>query len=269
MASAKLIPAALLVALACTSPDEETAYLESFPIEDYEIAVVPGVGRFYVDDNPAHVKAALRNGRPWEPETIAQLQKHIVPGSTVVDVGAHIGSLTVPMARFAGPSGQVYSFEPQRKIHRELVHNLRLNELSNVKPLRIAVGADFGVVEMNPVKKQDGQVRVGAGGIGSSLRPLDSFELENVSVIKIDVEGFQAEVLKGAVKTIARWKPVLIVEIFKTARQETFRLLEQFGYRWKRAGVNYVAVPNSVRLDDSGTNEVEPATGGGPHDDAT
>jgi FkbM family methyltransferase len=173
-----------------------------------------------------------------------------VPGSTVIDAGAHIGSLTVPIARFVGPSGQVYAFEPQRKVHRELVHNVRLNNLTNVKTLRLALGADFGVVEMNPVKKADGQkkadgtIRIGEGGDKVELRPLDSFDLENVSVMKIDVEGYQAEVLKGATKTIRRWKPVLIIEIQKEAREETFKLLEEFSYTWTQRGANYVAVPS-------------------------
>ena len=82
--------------------EETAAYLEAFPAEEYEIAEVPGLGRFYVDDNPALVKQALRAGEPWEPYVIEAITEHVAPGDTVLDIGAHVGSLTVPIARVVG-----------------------------------------------------------------------------------------------------------------------------------------------------------------------
>jgi hypothetical protein len=119
---------------------EMAAYLEAFPYAEYEIYEVPAIGsRFYVDDNPANVKKRLRSGKAHEPDMLREFGRHVIPGSTVLDVGAHIGALSIPLARRVGPEGHVYAFEPQRKIFRELVYNIRLNELTNVTPLRFAV----------------------------------------------------------------------------------------------------------------------------------
>jgi len=189
------------------------AYLAKFPSAEYEVAEVPGLGRFYIDDNPALVKRELAAGRPWEPEAKAVMATHTVEGSTVLDIGAHIGSHAVTLAKLVGPHGAVYSFEPQVKIYRELVKNLELNGLENVIPLRFAVGAENGLVFMTPTGDFDGRMFVGEGGDKVELRTIDSFGFKNVSLMKIDVEGFELEVLKGAEETIRTWHPAIIIEI--------------------------------------------------------
>jgi FkbM family methyltransferase len=235
----------VLLLLACGAGDE--AYLEAFPVDDYDVIEVPTVGKFYLDDNPAKVKTTLRSGKPWEPHVLRWLEHHIVEGSTALDVGAHIGSITVPMANLVGPEGHVYAFEPQRKIHRELVHNLRLNGLTNVTPLRLAVGSEPGVVEMNPVVEYDGQVKVGEGGDEVELRTIDSFGFSDVSLIKIDVEGYDFEVLKGATETIRVWRPALVVEI---TGEDTKKLLRASDYvLHANSGHDYLALPKEKAKD--------------------
>ena len=210
--------------------DEIAAYLDEFPKGDYQIAEVPGLGKFYVDDNPALVKKKLLSGEPWEPYVIEALEQHLAPGDTVLDIGAHIGSLTVPMARLIGPEGTVYAFEPQRKIYRELVHNLELNELTNAVPLRFALSGKAGIIEMNPAIKHDGRVSVGTGGDQAEARTIDSFGFSDVSLMKIDVEGHEAEVLRGAEKTIGALHPVIIVEIWGENREVVMSILKGYGY---------------------------------------
>jgi FkbM family methyltransferase len=163
------------------------AYLDAFPYAEYQIYDVPNVGKFYLDDNQASVKKKLRSGQPHSPRVIEEFEKHVVPGTTVLDVGAHIGSLTVPLARLVGPKGRVYSFEPQKKIFRELVYNVKLNGLLNVTPLRFAVSSAPGIIEMAPAYKYDGRVAIGRGGDPAEARTIDSFGFSNVSLIKIDV----------------------------------------------------------------------------------
>lgn len=221
---------------------ELQAYLEAFPRERYEVVEVPGVGTFLIDDNPALVKRTLKSGKPWEPLTLEAVRKHVVPGTTALDVGAHIGSITVPMARAVGPRGRVYAFEPQKKVFRELVHNLRLNGLAQATALRFAAGAKDEVIHMAPEAEHDGQTAVGAGGDEVELRTIDGFGFGDVSLVKIDVEGFEAEVLKGAAETIRRCRPVLIIEITrahhydeldakeKARVDESRRLVRELGY---------------------------------------
>jgi len=213
---------------------EMAAYLDEFPVSEYQIAEVPGVGLFYIDDNPATVKLRLLRGRPWEPHVLRELARYLAPGDTALDVGAHIGSVTVPMARLVGPEGRVYAFEPQKKIYRELVHNLELNELDNAVPLRFALSSRNEIVEMDPIVVQDGRVRVGAGGDAVEARTLDSFGFPGVALMKIDVEGYEAEVLRGAEQTIRAFYPVIIVEIWDEKRAEVIPILKDYGYSLRR-----------------------------------
>ncbi len=210
--------------------DEIAAYLDEFPKGDYQIAEVPGLGKFYVDDNPSLVKKTLLSGKPWEPYVIEELEKHLAPGDTVLDIGAHVGSLTVPMARLIGPEGTVYAFEPQKKIYRELVHNLKLNELANAVPLRFAISSKAGIVEMTPAIAHDGRVRVGTGGDRVEARTIDSFGFSDVSLMKIDVEGYEVEVLRGAEKTIDAFTPVIIIEIRQSNLEIVTSILKRHGY---------------------------------------
>ena len=222
--------------------EEIEDYLKDFPQQAYRIVEVPRLGKFYIDGNPALVKRALRAGRRWEPEVQAVMALHARPGSTALDVGAHIGSHTLWLARLVGPEGAVYAFEPQKKIYRELVKNLELNAIQNVVPLRFAVGSRHGVIEMSPAVGRDGLMHVGRGGDQAELRAIDSFGFSNVSMIKVDVEGFEASVLMGAEQTLRTWHPAIIVEILQgesyaevppkaKARIDSVRqILDRFGY---------------------------------------
>jgi FkbM family methyltransferase len=223
---------------------EMAAYLEAFPYDRFQISEVPNLGKFYIDDNPTLVKKKLRSGRPWEPHLIREFEEHVVPGTTALDVGAHIGSLTVPLARLVGPEGRVYAFEPQKHVYRELVHNLRPNELTNAIPLRFAVSSEPRIIEMTPVVIDDGWVRIGEGGDKAEARTIDSFGFFDVSVIKIDVELHEVEVLKGAEETITTFHPVIFVEIGRQNLKVVKTMLAGWGYSLRRLPpwADYIAV---------------------------
>jgi FkbM family methyltransferase len=193
--------------------EEIEKYLSAFPEEKYGIYDVEGVGKFYIDNNPAWVKRRLKSGKPWEPEVLEAITRYAVPGSTALDVGAHIGSHTLTFAKSVGPKGIVFAFEPQKKIYRELVKNLELNNIKNTVPLRFAVGDHHDIIEMTRTQGRDGTMRVGIGGDKAEIRPIDSFGFSNVSIMKIDVEGHELHVLRGAAQSIQKWHPVIIIEI--------------------------------------------------------
>jgi FkbM family methyltransferase len=221
---------------------EVAVYLDAFPFEEYEIYEVPDLGKFYIDDNPASVKEALRSGKPWEPHIIEEFKKYVVPGTTALDVGAHIGSLTVPLARLVGPKGRVYAFEPQMKVFRELFYNLRLNDLDNAVPLRYAASSEPGIIEMDPIRAHDGRVAIGRGGDRAEARTIDSFGFSDVSLIKIDVEGHEASVLKGAEKTIMTHHPVIFIEVWDKNLGVIRPMLEKLGYSLRQIRtIEYVA----------------------------
>jgi len=238
--------------------EEIEEYLRLFPQEKYEIFDVQNLGSFYLDDNPASIKKGLKSGKSWEPDVKETILRYTLLGSTALDVGAHIGSHTLTLAKSVGHKGVVYAFEPQKKVYRELVKNLELNRIENVVPLRYCVGSTHEVIEMNPTDIRDGRTRVGKGGDKAELRTIDSFNFSNVSMIKIDVEGFQIPVLLGGLQTIRTWHPAIIIEILGGNRYEqllprfqkdvdtTRQILEQLGYELTliscEGGCDYLAL---------------------------
>ena len=223
---------------------ELEAYLADFPADQYRVYEVPGVGRFHIDDPNERIKKVIVEGRKWEEHIIEVLEEYVRPGSVALDVGAHIGTHTLTLSRLVGPSGRVYAFEPVKKTYRELRRNLALNGVTNVVPLRYAIGSGpASVIEMNPIHPgEEGGTSVGHGGDRAELRSLDSFGFEQVSLIKIDVEGFELPVLDGAEDTIRRNRPVLIVEImggydYETAPPEARLQIDVT--RWRIAGLGY------------------------------
>jgi FkbM family methyltransferase len=225
---------------------EMAAYLNAFPYDEYPIFDVPNVGRFYIDDNEGSVKKTLRSGQPWEKSTIKAMEEHVVPGTIVLDVGAHIGSITIPLARMVGSEGHVYAFEPQKKVFRELFYNVKLNQLINVTPLRFAVSSETSIIEMTSDTKHDGRVRIARqkqGGDVAEARALDSFGFSNVSALKIDVEGHEINVLRGAEELIKTFHPVIFIEIRKQNLPEVQSILDELGYSLRaRSATDYIAI---------------------------
>jgi FkbM family methyltransferase len=241
VASSKLAPRLL------HDEADMTRYLAAFPANKYKVVNVKGVGKFYLDDINDAIKNVLRSGQPWEAHINKEVSARTQPGTTAIDAGAHIGSHTLVMARAVGSDGRVYAFEPQKKIFRELVNNLKLNDATNVIALRFALGSQPAVIEMGPKSAgNEGGVGVGAGGEKAELRTIDSFGFEHVSLIKIDVEGFEDHVIDGASSTIKAQHPVLLVEImggndYDTAAPDIKQRIDQsvnkikgFGYEVAR-----------------------------------
>jgi FkbM family methyltransferase len=164
------------------------------------------------------------------------------PGMVVVDVGANIGVFTVYFAKEVGASGRVYSFEPQRSLYYILCGNLALNGLNNVTAIHGALGATPGTIFAPALDFAKGGNFGGlplGGGTGGQVAgetvgvsTLDALDLERCNLIKIDVEGMECTVLRGAVQTLAKHKPLLYVE---NDRQENSAELIQWlldhGYR--------------------------------------
>lgn len=233
------------------------AYLAAWPADHYKQYRVDSLGVFYIDNVHDLIKAWLVRGLLWEKHLVALFPKYVKPGTTVIDAGAHIGTHTLALAKLAGPEGRVYAFEPQRKIYRELVYNMRLNRVSNVVPLRFALGDGAGVIEMaRATVGNEGATPVGLGGDQAELRSLDSFGFRNVSFMKIDVEGFEDLVLHGARETVRRNRPVILIEIqggqrYESASTEmrakidgTRARLAAMGYKVERVhDHDYLAIP--------------------------
>jgi FkbM family methyltransferase len=166
----------------------------------------------------------------YEPE-FRRLMGHLeLEGGVCLDVGANIGLHSLTLSRRVGPRGKVIAFEPEQHNHELLRENLRLNHVENVEVRRTAVGDRMGSVRMalHPYNHGDHRV-VGedAAGPGQevSLTTVDEAVKDipdgEIRLVKIDVQGYEQNVLEGMRRTLAR-NPglVLLLEVFPEALQQ-------------------------------------------------
>lgn len=159
------------------------------------------------------------------------------PGMMAVEVGANIGAHTVFLAKAVGPTGGVMAFEPQRVAFQTLCANLALNNITNVHCVHAAAGAAPGNL-LVPQLDQTQVNNFGGLGLGSYQQgervpvvTLDSFNLPQCTLLKIDVEGMEQDVLLGAKETIARCLPLMYIENDREDRSAALiRLIDSLGY---------------------------------------
>ncbi len=175
----------------------------------------------------AHLFKALT--RQHHQELIPLLEKYIPRDGTVIDVGAHAGQFTKLFAKLA-PEGRVYSFEPGSYALSIISRVIRLRKLKNVQlfPMGLSDTATEQVLHM-PIKSSGalgfGLSHIGGGDTSGratvteniTLTTLDSFaeqqSLKRVDFIKADIEGWELHMLRGAAKALARYRPVLLLEV--------------------------------------------------------
>lgn len=149
-------------------------------------------------------------------ENIGEIQNllQFISGGTVLDVGANVGSHTINFARKAG---WVYSFEPHPHTYMNLCANILLHELNNVTPLNMALGSYNGETLIGDYDIASEHYSmggfVGYGTLKTPMRTIDSLVYSQLSFIKIDTEGHEFEVLKGANVTLQRESPIVFVEV--------------------------------------------------------
>lgn len=167
----------------------------------------------------------------YELPTVRFIRSHVRPGMTLIDVGAQIGYITLEMSRAGGSGVSLYSFEPEPRNIAKLNANLRLNDINNVTIVDRAVSDHDGLIRlfMSSDNNAGTHSTIASGPFVSNdfieipCVRLDTFvreqAVQSVDMIKIDVEGGELEVLKGAEETLRRFKPVLIVEMSSSIQQ--------------------------------------------------
>lgn len=178
-------------------------------------------------------------------------QQMLRPGMTIVEAGANIGAHTVPIAQRVGPQGRVLAFEPQRSVFQILCANLALNGLEQVEPHWAGVGNTDGVISvprLDSTQRQNfGGLSIGGPQPGEDVRlvRLDSFDLPACHLLKVDVEGMELDVLRGAADTIRRHAPVIYTENDRADRSPVLiEHLQTLGYRCYWHLPPYVRMPN-------------------------
>ena len=195
----------------------------------------------------------------------------IKPGHIVVEAGANIGSHTIHLAQLAGDDGQVWAFEPQRLVFQLLAGNVALNSLTNVHCVQKCLGDVDGATIMVPVLDVNkvnnwGGLELGNFREGEPVEAvtIDSLHLPGCNFLKIDVEGMELQVLRGAEATIRKYQPIIYTEADREEKNAAlFGYLHSLGYRlyWHRPPLynpdNYFHNPENVFLvqqkQDDGT----------------
>jgi len=144
------------------------------------------------------------------------------------------------MARMVGPAGKVYAFEPQNRVFSLLAANMALNGIDHVECIRAALGALDGEVMIGdlpadrPANYGGASLKDLKGTVRTPVYALDSFlgDVPHVELIKIDVEGMELDVLKGARELIAKHRPAIYAENNQPEKSaELVGLAREMGYR--------------------------------------
>lgn len=176
---------------------------------------------------------------------------------TFIDVGANIGRYTVKIARQLGAKGTVVAIEPNPDVYRRLLVNIKLNKLTNVIPLNIAAGSHdhvailhvdplyHGFSTLRPEGNKANYVRQVEVQVRALDKIIEELKLNDVQLVKIDVEGWEANVLKGMRKIMEQCKPRIVFEAWDEKHlQAAEEELIAVGYRVESISKdNYIALP--------------------------
>jgi FkbM family methyltransferase len=182
-------------------------------------------------------------GRYYELGVQRTLDQLLRKGDTMVDIGANIGMIALHARSLVGETGRVICFEPNPECADAIEEHMAMNAIGNVSVRRCALAAANGSLTLSLTSDHTGTATLARvpGAVRSiqvAVRVGDE-ELERVipRVIKIDVEGFELQVLQGLRKTLARHKPFLITELVDehlagagTSADEVHDFLSEFGY---------------------------------------
>lgn len=176
----------------------------------------------------------------------------IKKGMHIFDIGTNIGETLLSFAELTGQDGKVYGFEPVEENYNKCVSNISLNAFNNIQVSKLAlsdksetlyfgaaVNRNSGGIFMTR-EKQDASYSVQAMTLDDFM---NVYQLSKADFIKIDVEGFEYNVLKGAAQTIKKCKPVLFIEIDErnlirqsASPEIVFELMKSYGYSVEKAG---------------------------------
>lgn len=202
-----------------------------------------------------------RGAHDWAP--IFVLGKILKKGQTIIDVGANQGEYSLWAVKYAGHTGKVIAFEPMNKLFNQLKFNFSLNSKYQKALIPIKTGLSDTKGKLNLYGKEGDNEGVNTMFPTQThtvliqeilLDTLDNqlclLDCKQIDMIKIDVEGAELQVLKGALKTLEKYKPHLMIEINREAcfaggyePEQIFELLRPLGYTFEKIGLRGKRIP--------------------------
>jgi FkbM family methyltransferase len=162
----------------------------------------------------------------YDPNEFVFLENTLAPGAVMVDVGAHEGIYSLFAARCVGEGGRVWSVEPSKRERKHLVHNIKRNDLRNLTVLGVAAGHSDGKASLQIAEgTRSGRNMLIADSTRSercvgleaiTVRSLDSLAAQHnwtrLDVLKIDAEGEEIRILRGASRILKELRPIILFE---------------------------------------------------------
>lgn len=190
-------------------------------------------------------------GQQFEPDICEFFRKVLKPGQVLFDVGANVGQFTLLAAKRVGPSGRVHAFEPAPEEYKKLCTNVSMNRFPNVLTNPVAICDHVGETVLRTAGPGLGLYNsLGRplassliGGISVPCTTLDSYVeakgVPRVDLLKVDVEGAELAVLRGAAHLLSLSDgPIIVCEFSDLtgtdighSTRELRRCLEAFAYR--------------------------------------
>ena len=185
-------------------------------------------------------------GHIWEKKLFHIYSQILEDDDIAIDIGAYIGTHTLPMSKLCK---KVYSFEANSDIYLYHIKNIALNHIVNIEPHCVALSESKS--EVSFYKRDDGTSRISSRhqrGEPVKLQTdlLSSFinPKEKIKLIKIDVEGHEFNVLKGAKELIDKNKPYILIEVFQNKLDQLTEWGKQNNYKIESLkGEDYILTP--------------------------
>jgi FkbM family methyltransferase len=199
----------------------------------------------YVDPRNGPIDATIYATHRWGSAVGAALERLLPAGGTFVDVGANIGYFSLLAARVVGEQGTIVAFEPIPRLVDQARRSADASEIRNIRFVAAACGAEPGSAMIEVDGHDIGTSSLAIGKPTSRSMRVKVVKLDDelcdeprVDVIKIDVEGYELDVLRGATQVLARHAPTVIVEYSPTlyermtpgSSEQMLTLLRDQGY---------------------------------------
>ena len=187
-------------------------------------------------DVAEHIQKVIFRGRTWYELDLLESMHGRVHRGTALDIGAHIGNHTLWMAQVMGL--KVVALEPNPTSFAALQTNVKINQLGKkVTALNLAAGSTsekVKVMDLNPLNRGESFCRVDSNGTTyqTTLDALvERLQTQDLTLIKIDVEGSEIEILKGASKAIEKFKPIIYAEAKDNQAKDSLDIyMDSIGY---------------------------------------
>jgi FkbM family methyltransferase len=182
----------------------------------------------------------------YEDENQTLFREHVRTGAIVFDIGANVGFFTLLASQLVGPTGRVVAFEPFPAALRHLRRHLALNDVRNVTVVEAAVSASPGTAHFRSHEELTMGRLSESGELAVDVVSLDDLcqrdKIPVPGVIKIDVEGEELNILRGAERILRERRPLILLATHGADVHEACcRLLTEHGYRLEELPYDMVA----------------------------